>query len=64
MCWIIFSIIPLYLYLCTQTVKLITPLNLTNRSDAKVKTELRRQLLVGLQSALEVNNLQIFCREK
>lgn len=32
-------------------------LKLTNRSDAEVKTELGRQLLVGLQSALEIHNL-------
>lgn len=59
----VFLNITFYLYLCAQTVKLFTSLNLTNRSDAKVKTELRRQLLVGLQSALKVNNLQIFCGE-
>ena len=33
---------------------------LTNGSDAELEAELRRQLLVGLESALEVDNLQVF----
>ena len=33
---------------------------LTDGADAELKAELRRQLLVGLESALEVDNLQVF----
>lgn len=41
-----------------------TVLELTNGFNAEVETELRRQLLVGLQFALQIDNLQIFCRER
>lgn len=34
--------------------------HLTNSSNAEVEAELRGQLLVGLQSALKINNLYIF----
>lgn len=38
--------------------------NLTNSFDAEVKAELRSQLLVGFQSAQEINDLHIFWGEK
>lgn len=33
---------------------------LTDRLDAEVEAELGRQLLVGLQSPLEIDDLQVF----